>query len=153
MLFVVAAAQVMEQGGGAEQRVAGERQFFLQGEDPCAEGPWVVARQQEDRFELAQFAGPGLHGGVIEGAGVVEYGQAVAGERTLGEHIELPVASGHGPFPVKWNEKREGGLDKQPIGLYVRRQESAWLVLSRPPQRPASLGRFRALTLLRGQHG
>ncbi len=74
--------------------MAGEGQFFLQGEDTRAMNLRVAAGQQEDRLELTQLTGQRLHGGGRQLARIGKYRYAVTGQRPLGEYIELPVNQG-----------------------------------------------------------
>ena len=88
------AVQVVQQGGGTNDWVAGEGQLFFQGEYPCAVAAGVGTGKQEDRLELAQFLGQPLHGAGGQAAGIVEHRQTIAGQRPFGKHIQLPVLHG-----------------------------------------------------------
>ena len=87
-------AELGEQKPGTDDRMAGEREFLLSGEDAEAgEGAIGGGFLDEDRFGEIHFASDGLHGGVREAVAIGDYGEGIAEESFIGEDVELIKAS------------------------------------------------------------
>ena len=85
----IAGALLRDQRGGADRRVAGERQFPLRRENPHPRAIDRISRL-EDEHGLGQveLGGDRLHARVVEPFGVENHGERIASQRRLGEHIE-----------------------------------------------------------------
>lgn len=79
---------LMQDGRGSENRMSGEEQLFVFGEDP-RNGAVLVFLEQEDGFELSKLPRYPLHDERVEWRGRVHNREAVAEHRLLGEHVDV----------------------------------------------------------------
>ena len=90
-------AQVREQDGGADGRVARERQLGRRREDAHARSMGAVLRlQDEHRLGQVEFAGDGLHALGRKLIGIEDDSERIAAEPLLGEHVENVIREQHG---------------------------------------------------------
>ena len=90
-------AQMGEQGGCADGRMASEGQFARRREYSQRRGVHGIARgQNEHRFGEVEFARDRLHALVVEPFALKDDGERIAGESGLGEDVEHPIGAAHG---------------------------------------------------------
>jgi hypothetical protein len=118
---------VRDEGGRSDCRMAGERQLALRREYPHARAvdrvPWLKNEYGLGQVELGR---DGLHSSIAEPFGVEDYGEGIACQRRLGEHIERLKPARH---------------QQQSGGLRTPRRERARLVSTSPAKARSSQAR------------
>jgi hypothetical protein len=101
-VVLVQPATVTQYPGGAERRVAGERQLAARREDPDAVvGARVGGREQERRLAQVRPIGEGGHLRIGQCICADNNGQRVAAQRPRGENVDLLKREiGHGTAPL-----------------------------------------------------
>jgi hypothetical protein len=115
-----------EQHRGADGRMAGKRQLARRREDPRPRPvSGVVRRQHEYRLRQVELARHRLHRLGREAVGLEHHGERVAGEASVGEHVQREEGSAHGsrglrgPHPCS---RGNGPLTRKLSGLSPRWQ-------------------------------